>query len=269
MDTSAVNSSTSSSAASVAGQQLAGNFDTFLKLLTTQLQYQDPTAPMDSSQFTQQLVQFASVEQTINSNKNLEQLVNLSLASSTSAAAGYIGKQVTAGGSQAALANGAAHWTYTLGANAASTVVNVTDAGGTTVYTSKGELTSGVHTFNWDGRTNDGGTAPDGTYTISVTAADNGGNKINTGTTVTGVVSAVDIVSGKPALLVGGIDIDPADITRTSISRASFRMRRPRRIWRSAAPAFLRFPTRRAQPRPAARLCIRAPAPSNPTAMAT
>jgi len=206
--------STAQSAAQVAGQQLAGNFDTFLKLLTTQLQNQDPTAPMDSNQFTQQLVEFAGVEQQINGNNYLQQLVNASLAGSTSSAAAYIGRQVTAGGAQAALTNGSAHWSYTLGANAASTVINITDAAGDIVYTTSGALTSGAHTFTWDGRTNDGSsTAPDGTYSIQVAAADSGGNKITADTSITGTVSAVDIVGGKPALKINGLDIDPADVT--------------------------------------------------------
>lgn len=219
MDTAALNSLTqtgSQSTAQIAGQQLAGNFDTFLKLLTTQLQNQDPTAPMDSNQFTQQLVEFAGVEQQLNANNYLQQLVNNSLATSTSTAAGYIGRQVTTGGDQASLSNGSAHWSYTLGANTASTAINITDAAGDTVYTTKGDLTKGPHIFTWDGRTNDGGTAPDGTYSIQIAAKDTGGNKVAADTTITGVVSAVDIVNGQPALKVNGIDISLADISAIS-----------------------------------------------------
>jgi flagellar basal-body rod modification protein FlgD len=217
MDASALNSltqsSTSQSAAQAAGQQLAGNFDTFLKLLTTQLQYQDPTSPMDSNQFTQQLVQFASVEQQVNANSNLEKLVNLSLASSTSSAAGYIGRQVTAGGDSAQLKNGQAHWNYTLGAKSTDTAITVTNSAGDVIYETKGATTAGGHTFNWDGRTSDGKTAPDGTYNIALKAIDNGGNKITTTTNVTGIVTAVDIQNGAAMLNVGGLEVDPADIT--------------------------------------------------------
>ncbi|MFZ1989587.1 MAG: FlgD immunoglobulin-like domain containing protein [Alphaproteobacteria bacterium] len=229
MDTASLNAltqtsnsgATAQSAAQVAGQQLAGNFDTFLKLLTTQLQHQDPTAPMDTNQFTQQLVEFAGVEQQINANDYLKQLVDLSLANSTSSLAGYIGQQVSAGGAQTQLTNGAAHWSYSLGGDATSTVVNIADASGKIVYTTKGELTHGAHTFSWDGRTNDGSKAPDGAYSMQVTAADAGGNKVAASTTITGVVSSVDIVGGKPMLRVGGLDIDPADITNVSSSASS------------------------------------------------
>ncbi len=79
---------------SQAAQQLAGNFDTFLKLLTTQLQNQDPMSPMDSNEFTQQLVAFSSVEQQINTNDNLQSLIALSLSQQASAAVNYIGHSV-------------------------------------------------------------------------------------------------------------------------------------------------------------------------------
>ena len=63
-------------------KQLSGNFSTFLTLLTTQLKNQDPTSPLDTNQFTSQLVQFASVEQQINTNRSLGQLINLTATAS-------------------------------------------------------------------------------------------------------------------------------------------------------------------------------------------
>jgi len=51
---------------------LSQDFDDFLQLLTTQLQNQDPLNPMDSNEFTNQLVQFSQVEQQINSNQKLD-----------------------------------------------------------------------------------------------------------------------------------------------------------------------------------------------------
>src|ERR1044071_1210572 len=94
--TSAANAA--SQAASQAGsaqKTLASNFDTFLSLLTTQLKNQDPMSPMDSNQFTQQLVQFSQVEQQINSNKNLESLIALTKSQTTTAAVSYLGKTPT------------------------------------------------------------------------------------------------------------------------------------------------------------------------------
>ena len=74
---------------------MSSNFDTFLTLLTTQLQNQDPLSPMDSNQFTQQLVQFSQVEQQINSNKNLESLISLTKNQTSVDAVSYLGKTLT------------------------------------------------------------------------------------------------------------------------------------------------------------------------------
>src|ERR1700745_1994530 len=105
-------SATAAAAGSNAMQQLSGNFQTFLTLLTTQLKNQDPLSPMDSNQFTQQLVQFSQVEQQINSNKNLEDLIALTKSQSATNAVSYLGKTLTLTDGTAALQNGTANWTY-------------------------------------------------------------------------------------------------------------------------------------------------------------
>src|SRR5471030_2385296 len=94
-----VNSTVPASAASsTAGvldkTEIASNFTTFLQLLTTQLQNQDPLSPMDTNQFTQQLVQFAGVEQQMKTNTDLDQLVSLNKTSQATAALSFVGKQV-------------------------------------------------------------------------------------------------------------------------------------------------------------------------------
>ena len=88
-------STTAVTGAAAAQKSLASNFDTFLTLLTTQLQHQDPLSPMDSTEFTQQLVQFSSVEQQISANKNLESLIALTKSRSSADAVSYLGKSLT------------------------------------------------------------------------------------------------------------------------------------------------------------------------------
>src|SRR4051812_45000764 len=78
-----------------AAKTLAGNFNTFLTLLTTQLQNQDPLNPMDSNQFTQQLVQFSHVEQQLNTNDNLKTLIDLTKNRGAADSMSYLGKTVT------------------------------------------------------------------------------------------------------------------------------------------------------------------------------
>src|SRR5258705_1931226 len=98
--------------ASTATTGIADNFQTFLTLLTTQLQNQNPLDPLDTNQFTQQLVQFASVEQQINMNTQLQTLVSLQQTAQNSQALGFVGKTVTVKGSTAPLQSGQAQWTF-------------------------------------------------------------------------------------------------------------------------------------------------------------
>jgi hypothetical protein len=107
--------STAAATQNAATKQLSGNFNTFLTLLTTQLKNQDPMSPMDSSQFTQQLVQFSQVEQSINTNDNLKTLISLTQGRSASDAVSYLGKTATITTGDAPLSNGNADWSYALG----------------------------------------------------------------------------------------------------------------------------------------------------------
>src|ERR1043165_5601329 len=93
---------------------LAGTFNPFLTLLTTQLKTQTPLDPLDTNQFTQQLVQFASVEQQINMNQQLTTLVALQKATQTTSAMSFLGSTATVDGTTTHLANGAASWSFSV-----------------------------------------------------------------------------------------------------------------------------------------------------------
>src|ERR1700741_426974 len=143
--TSAASAATSTaSQAADASKSLSSNFDTFLTLLTTQLQNQDPLQPMDSNQFTQQLVQFSQVEQQINSNKNLESLIALSKARSATDAVSYLGKTLTLTDGTAALMDGHANWAYSLENSASSATLYVKNMHGDVVYSEPAETADGM-----------------------------------------------------------------------------------------------------------------------------
>ncbi len=148
---------TSGTANSTSGlAQLSNNFDTFLTLLTTQLKNQDPTAPMDSNQFTQQLVEFSQVEQQINTNTNLNTLITQGQSQIGTYATSYLGKSVSVTNGSAALSNGQANWTYTLATAASQALLTVSDANGKVVYAGTGGTAQGANPFNWNGQDNNG-----------------------------------------------------------------------------------------------------------------
>src|SRR4029079_13178737 len=91
-------------------KQLSGNFSTFLTLLTTQLKNQDPTSPMDSNQFTQQLVMYSQVEQQISTNDNLKTLITQGTSNASAMTAGYLGKKVSVLNGNASLPGGSPPW---------------------------------------------------------------------------------------------------------------------------------------------------------------
>ncbi|HVT23241.1 MAG TPA: flagellar hook assembly protein FlgD [Rhizomicrobium sp.] len=195
-----------------ASKSLASNFDTFLTLLTTQLQNQDPLSPMDSNQFTQQLVEFSGVEQQINTNKNLETLVSLAQGRSSADAVSYLGKSVTLSNGKGALINGQATWTYALDDKAKANTLTVSDANGKVVYTANGELTTGVHTFNWDGKDAYGNLLPDGQYTFTLSPVASDGSAVNYAVASKGVVAQVDFSGSEPQLMIGPMEIPLSEV---------------------------------------------------------
>jgi flagellar basal-body rod modification protein FlgD len=191
----------------VAGsQEIAGNFNTFLQLLTTQLQNQDPLSPLDTNQFTEQLVEFASVEQQINENSNLQTLISLQQTSAATQAMQFLGSSVTVNSSAGTLSNAtgqAASWSLDSPSPATGNVT-ITNSSGAVVYTGTTTLTSGNNTYTWNGKGNNSITYPDGTYTLAITATGANGSAVTVSPQVQGTVTAVDVSQSPPQVTVGG-----------------------------------------------------------------
>lgn len=203
----------SASQAARSNAVLTQNFDTFLKLLTAQLQNQDPMEPMDASEFTQQLVQYSSVEQNIYTNKNLETLIAMQQSAGMGAAVGYIGREVEAADNSAYLASGGqAQWTYTLPTTAASVALVVRDAAGKAVYSGSGPVAAGANTVGWDGKLANGADAPAGLYRLEIVAKAADGSTLSTPVTLRGRVTGVEMANGKVVLDVGGVKLNLTDI---------------------------------------------------------
>jgi flagellar basal-body rod modification protein FlgD len=197
-------SSDSSSLNSATGGTLAGNFQTFLTLLTTQLQNQNPLDPLDTNQFTQQLVQFASVEQQLKTNSQLSSLVSLQQTAQSTQALGFVGKTAVVGGSTAALTNASATWNLSVPTNS-NVNISITNSTGQTVFTGDYSVAAGNNLpFTWDGKGNDGAQWPDGSYKLTATAADSVGNPVAVTTQIQGVVDSVDLTQSPPLLSING-----------------------------------------------------------------
>lgn len=182
-------------------------YETFLTLLTTQLQNQNPLEPLDTNEFTNQVVQFSSLEQQITQNSQLEALVGIAGSFMSTSAMAFVGDTVTVDGAAAQLSNGSAEWTYDVSRTGESAVVTIRDLAGNVIRSDIGEHTKGTHTYRWNGRGDDGQQAPDGTYTISVDVRDNADTLVSVSTSVSGTVDEVDLTGPEPLLIVNGREV--------------------------------------------------------------
>jgi flagellar basal-body rod modification protein FlgD len=196
-----------------ASTKLAENFDTFLKLLTTQLQYQDPLEPMKSNEFVSQLVQFTQVEQAIEQNKSLDRLLDLQTTNQTTAALNYIGSAIEANGAIAPLQDGQAEYGYTLDEDADATLLVISDADGVVVSSAAGETLTGAHKYIWDGLDRAGKQLPPGNYRLTVTARDAEGALLEATTTVAGKVTGVRTDETGAILMLDDVEIPLSDVS--------------------------------------------------------
>lgn len=193
---------------SAARTKLAENLDTFLVMLTTQLKNQDPLSPMDSTEFTNQLVQFANVEQQINVNTNLETLITLQHSNQIAAAVNYIGRTVTADSNDLPLQDSKGVFHYNLSDDAKQAVITLSDSAGKVVHTIAGATGKGDHKITWDGKDASGKQYPDGPYTIAITAFGSGEEAVEVKTSVVGRVTGVNSEGGTFTFELGKTQID-------------------------------------------------------------
>jgi len=189
-------------------------YNTFITLLTTQLQHQDPLNPTNTDTFTQELIQLSGVEQQLQTNQTLSSM-STDLTSITQAnGLGYVGKTITATGSTSPVQNGSAQWDYNLNTTANNVTLQVQDSNGNTVYSTSGNPASGQHAFSWNGKTSSGSTVTSGDYSLVVTAVDGSGKPVTTTTQMVGQVTGVDTSAGAVELKVGDISVPVSNVTQ-------------------------------------------------------
>ncbi len=197
---------------------LAKNFDSFLKLLTVQLKNQDPTSPMETNEFTNQIVMFTQVEQQINMNKNLEQLIAFNKNATVSSAVSYMGKKIEVESSKFAVTNGMADISYRLPESASEVSITISNASGNVLRKiDVANVAAGKNKIEWDGKDSNGSPVADGTYNFNVTAKNAAGATINNIPTYeNGVVTSVDINGENTMLYIGDRAYKVTDVKAVS-----------------------------------------------------
>ncbi len=196
-------------ASAIGRTRLAESFDTFLALLTVQLKNQDPLSPMDSNQFTQQIVQMTGVEQQLLTNDLLKSLV-ANTSNGVSTAVSLIGKEVRAATTDAKLQDGKAEWHYTLPRDANDVKIEVLDQTGKVVRVLSAEEAgrkAGDHKVTWDGKDSNGVRMPDGLYSLRVTGTDSNYATIPAMISIEGTVTGVEQSNGETLITVNGAPV--------------------------------------------------------------
>ncbi|MGL5446656.1 MAG: flagellar hook assembly protein FlgD [Rhabdaerophilum sp.] len=192
-------------------QGIANNFDQFLSLLTTQLKNQSPLDPLDSNQFTQQLVQFAGVEQQLRTNETLESLVSANKVGNATAALGFVGVKVSVARDGSPMQDGKVKWLLNA-PRAGQASITVKDRDGNIVHQRSATLRAGEQELTWDGQLQNGSQAPDGEYTISMTAVDSANQVLDVKSTMLATVDSVDVSGTSPMLRIGSFDVPLTDV---------------------------------------------------------
>ncbi len=225
MTTVNTNNTTNTTANTATGSAtgLNADFTMFLKLLTTQMQNQDPLSPMDTSQYTQQLVQYSQVEQSMSQTSTLKDILATLGTQNLTQASSLIGRAVEVNSPVAGLSDTqAAQWSWTTPRTATSIVATISDSTGKVVDTRTVEVKGDQGTLAWDGLTSDGKEMASGKYTLSIKALDASGTEI-TNTTVhsIGIVNDVQLANGSVLVTVNGNEVDSSKLVRVGNAPAT------------------------------------------------
>ncbi|WP_137865126.1 MULTISPECIES: flagellar hook capping FlgD N-terminal domain-containing protein [unclassified Sphingomonas] len=194
---------------------LNGDFTMFLKLLTTQMQNQDPLSPMDTTQYTQQLVQYSQVEQSMAQTTTLKSILSALGTQNLTQASSLIGRAVEVDSPVSGLTDTrAAQWSWSTPRDAASVVATITDASGKVVDTRTVQVTGNTGTLAWDGLTSNGREMPAGKYSLSIKALDSSGTQLTSTVHSIGTVSDVQLGNGAVLVTVNGNQVDASKLVR-------------------------------------------------------
>jgi flagellar basal-body rod modification protein FlgD len=188
--------------------RLAGDFNTFLTLLTTQLKNQTPTDPLDTNQMTNQLVQFASVEQQITMNQNLQRLLTLEQTSQLTASAPLIGRQVEVEAESISLQGGTGAIRLPAAGESRQAQITILGTGNRIIRQETVTLGNGPTNWTWNGRSGDGVSQADGAYKVRVVGAgSNGQTQSSLPFSTIGTVTGAEKVGNELQLALGQLKV--------------------------------------------------------------
>ncbi|WP_447973785.1 flagellar hook assembly protein FlgD [Nitrospira sp. Kam-Ns4a] len=187
--------------------------DVFLKLLVTQLQYQNPLQPVNNETFIGQLAQFSQLEQMTQLVTLMEQSRATQQTQEWASLVALLGRQVQLGGPIIQHGTGPTTMFYTLAEEAERVQVTLLDAAGRPVRTIQaGAQPAGAHQLSWDGLDQAGHAAPAGSYHLAISAYSATGQTVAVSPMMQARVTGMIMVTGRPQLLVGGLTVDPTDV---------------------------------------------------------
>jgi len=199
---------------SEAGAELTANFDMFLKLLTTQMQNQDPLDPMETSEYTQQLTQYSQVEQSIQQTAALKDILAALSTQDLAQSANFLGQRAELDSATAGLSDRSpAQWTWQADRPIQALSATITDGRGRVVETRSLDPAN-AGSFAWDGSLATGGKAGAGGYTLSLKAVDAAGQDVPVSVRATGIIDEVATRDGAVMLGINGQNFPTAALIR-------------------------------------------------------
>ena len=191
--------------------------DDFLKLFTTQMEYQDPLQPMDNFEMATQLAQFNTVDELTTMNNTLNQLITNETALDNLQATSLIGKEIETKGNNLSIQQGEVSAASYQLSQPANVTIQISDSSGNVVrQINAGYMDTSMQTIGWDGKDQQGTALPDGTYTFQVSATDQSGKAVSATTYQTGTVDGVSFQNGAAVYQVGGTNFNFGDILAIS-----------------------------------------------------
>lgn len=215
----AASTSAAASTTTATSNSISNDKEAFLKILLTQLENQNPLDPVDTTEFTNQLVAYSSLEQLMTMNEKLDALTASIGGTSSLSAFSYIGAEVDISSNASVLQDGEVEWAYTLENDAENVTLQVSDAYGTVIASyDAGKSSAGTYGFTITSEDLGSSVSNGAPLYLSVVAKNSGGANINTATKATVTISGVETSEGNITLNAGSLSFSANNVTAMRVA---------------------------------------------------